>query len=169
MNPGLFGAASLQTQRAPFGGTELSSDLCRECGRCCVDVLVAYGADDERLAPHSRHEPGPHGLARSRLPERLEAGDLVDCHRGAGLAELAYPFAEPSDQLLTGIGNPGGRGVADDRLPVLPQGDPAETRYQVRLALPVSPGLGAGSQPVTGLDLGPVAGRHLGHGRVVLG
>ena len=108
-----------------------------------MDVLVASGADDERLAPHSRHERGPRGLARSRLPERLEAGDLVDCHRGAGLAELAYPFAEPSDQLLAGIGNPGGRGVADDRLPVLPQGDPAETRYQVRLAFPVPFGLEA--------------------------
>src|SRR5947208_8891884 len=30
---GLFRAASLQTQRAPFGGTELSSDLCRERDR----------------------------------------------------------------------------------------------------------------------------------------
>ena len=33
--------------------------------------------------------PGPG------FPSVFEAGDLVDCHRGAGLAELALPFAEP--------------------------------------------------------------------------
>src|SRR5437588_10989749 len=70
---GLFRAASLHTQRAPFVGPELSSDLCRERDRCCVNVLVASGADDECLAPHARHERGPRGLARSRLPECLEA------------------------------------------------------------------------------------------------
>ena len=82
-----------------------------------MDVLVARGADDERLASHFRHEGGPRGLARSRFPEFLEAGDLVDCHRGAGLAEFAFPFAEPFDQLLAGIGCRGRRGVADDRPP----------------------------------------------------
>ena len=51
----------------------------------------------------------------------------------------------------------------------LPQDDPAESCYQVRLALAVPPGLEAGPQPVTGLDLGLVAGRHLGDGGVVLG
>ena len=61
----------------------------------------------------------------------------MDCHRGAGLAELAFPFAEPLDQLLAGVGCRGGRGVANDRPPVLPQGDPAESCYQVFLALAV--------------------------------
>ena len=129
-----------------FYRTELSSDLCRVRDGGCVDVLVACRADDERLASHFRHEGGPRGLARSRLSEFLEAGDLVDCHRGAGLAEFAFPFAEPFDQLLAGIGCRGGRGVADDRPPVLPQGDPAESCYQVRLALSVLPGLEAGPQ-----------------------
>ena len=147
---GLFRAASLQTQRARFPGTELSSDLCRVRDGVRVDPVVAGGADDEGLAPDFRHEGGPRGLSRSRLPELVEAGDLVDCHRGAGLAELAYPFAEPSDQLLAGIGNPGGRGVADDRLPVLPQGDPAETRYQVLLALALPAGLEAAPGTVAG-------------------
>jgi hypothetical protein len=68
---------------------------------------MAVGANDERLAPFLHHERGPRGLARSRLSERLEAGDLVNCHRGAGLAELAFPFAEPGDQLPAGIGGRG--------------------------------------------------------------
>ena len=96
---------------------------------------MADGADDERLAPHSCHEGGPRGLSRFRFPERFEAGDLVDCHRGAGLAEFAFPFAEPGDQLLAGVGCRAGRGVTDDRPPVLPQGDPAESCCQVLLAV----------------------------------
>ena len=119
-----------------FRCTGLSSDLCRVRDWVRVDVLVACRADDEGLAPHARHEGGPRGLARSRACRaRLSAGDLVDGHRGAVLAELAPPFAEPVDQLLAGIADPGGRGVADDRPPVLPQGDPAESCYQVLLAL----------------------------------
>ncbi len=92
----------------------------------------------------------------------------MDCHRGAGLAELAFPFAEPSDELLAGVGCRGGRGVADDRPPVAPQDDPAESCYQVRLALAVLPGLKAGSQSVPGFDFGLVTGCHLGDGGVVL-
>ena len=115
-----------------------------------MDPVVAGCADDEGLAPHFCHEGGPRGLARSRFPEFFEAGDLVDCRRGAGLAELAFPFAEPSYQLLAGVGRRGGRGVEDDRPPVLPQGDPAESRYQVLLALAVLPGLVAGPRPVAG-------------------
>src|SRR5487761_1672991 len=101
-------------------------------------------ADDERLAPLFRHEDCPRGLARSRLPERLEAGDLVDCHRGPGLAELAFPLAEPGYQLLAGVGRRGGPGFADCRVPVALQDDPAGSCYQVLLALPVFPGLEAG-------------------------
>ena len=74
-----------------FQCTELSGDLCRVRDGVRVDPVMARRADDERLAPHFRHERGPRRLARSRFPERFEAGDLVDCHRGAGLAELAFP------------------------------------------------------------------------------
>jgi hypothetical protein len=169
MNPGLFRAASLQTRRARFPGTGLSRDLCCVRDGARVDPVVADGADDERLAPHFRHKGGPGGLARSRLPERFEAGDLVDCHRGAGLAQLAFPPAEPSDQLLARVGGLGRDGVTDDRPPVPFQDDPAESCRQVRFALAVLPGLEAGPQPVPGLDLGLVTGRHLGDGAAVLG
>jgi reverse transcriptase-like protein len=73
----------------PAGGfhrTGLSSDLCRVRDRVRVDPVMARRADDERLAPHLCHEGGPRGLSRSWFPELVEAGDLVDCHRGAGLA-----------------------------------------------------------------------------------
>jgi hypothetical protein len=56
------------------------------------------------VAPHFCHEDGPRGPSRSRFPERLEAGDLVDCHRSTGLAELAFPSAEPGDQFLARAG-----------------------------------------------------------------
>ena len=108
---------------------------------------MADGADDERLAPLFRHEHGPRGLARSRLPELPEAGYLMDCHRGAGLAQLAFPPAEPSDQLLARVGGRGRGGVTDDRPPVPLQDDPAEPCYQVRLALAMLPGLEAGRSP----------------------
>ena len=142
--PGPFPGSLPPNPACTFQCTGLSSDLCRVRDGVRVDPVMAGGADDERLAPHFRHEGGPRGLARSRLPELLEAGDLVDCHRGAGLAELAFPFAEPSDQLLAGVGDRDGRGVTDDRPPVLPQDDPAESCYQVLLALAVLPGLEAG-------------------------
>ena len=86
MNAGLFRAASLRTRRARFPGTGLSRDLCRVRDWSCVDVLVTCGADDEGLAPHSRHEGRPRGLARSWPAEVGERGDLVDCHRRALLA-----------------------------------------------------------------------------------
>ena len=93
----------------------------------------------------------------------------MDCHRGAGLAQLAFPPAEPSDQLLARVGGRGRGGVTDDRPPVPLQDDPAESCRQVRLSLAMLPGLEAGPQPVPGLDLGLVAGRHLGAGAAVLG
>src|SRR5689334_25398099 len=120
----------------------LSGDLCRVGDGVRVDPVMARRADDERLAPHFRHEGGPRGLAWSWSPEFLEAGDLVDCHRGAGIAELAFPFTEPSYQLLAGVEGWAGRGVTDDRPPVLPQDDPAESCYQVLPALAVLPEIG---------------------------
>ena len=50
----------------------------------------------------------------------------MDGHRGALLAQLADPFAEPVDQLLARVAGLGRGGVADDRAPVLPEGDPAD-------------------------------------------
>src|SRR5260370_29479164 len=148
--PGPFPGSLPPNPACGFYRTGLSGDLCRVRDGARVDVLVAEGADDERLAPHSRHEGGPRWLARSRFPELFEAGDLVDCHRGAGLAELALPPAEPCDQLLAGIGHRGRGGVTDDRPPVLPQDDPAASCYQVLLALAVPPGLESGPRPVPG-------------------
>src|ERR1700741_467821 len=101
MNSGLFRAASVRTRCAPFRCAGLSSDLCRVRDWVRVDVLVACRADDEGLAPHPCHEGGPRGLARPGLAEVLERGDLVDGRRGAVLAQLAPPLAEPVDQLLT--------------------------------------------------------------------
>ena len=107
----------------------------------------------DRLSARRCQMPvSPRGLAWSRLPEFFEAGDLVDCHRGAGLAELTLPFPESLDELAR-VGCPGGRGVTDDCPPVLPQDDPAESCYQVRLALAVLPGLEARPQPVPGPTL----------------
>src|SRR3954453_16784779 len=144
MDAGLFCAASPRTRRARFPGTGLSSDLCRVRDRVGVDPVMARRADDERLAPHLGHEDGPRGLARSRFPELFEAGDLVNCHRGTGLAQLAFPVTEPHEQLLAGDATRAGGGVGDAPPPVLPQDDPAESCYQVRLALPLPPGLEAG-------------------------
>src|SRR5690242_7361973 len=69
-----------------FGCTGLSSDLCRVRNRVRVDVVMAVGADDERLAAHPGHEGRPRGLIRSGPAEAGELGDLVDGHRGAVLA-----------------------------------------------------------------------------------
>ena len=75
---------------------------------------MAGRADDERLAPHFRHEGGPRGLARPRRPELLEAGDLVNCHRGAGLAKLALPLSEPREQFRAGNADRDRGGVGDE-------------------------------------------------------
>ena len=83
---------------------------------------MARRADDERLAPHFRHEGCPRRLLRSRFPEFSEAGNLVDCHRGAGLAEFAFPLAEPREQFLAGDAGRDRGGVGDDRPPVLAAG-----------------------------------------------
>ena len=101
-----------------FRCTGLSGDLCRVRDGVRVDVVVAGGADDEGFPPHFRHERCPRGLAWSRLAEAGEPGDLVDCHRGAVLAQFALPPAEPVDQLLARERCRGRGRVADDRAPV---------------------------------------------------
>ena len=125
-------------------------------------MVVAVSADDECLAPHGCHEGRPRGLARSVPAEAGEPGDLVDSHRGAVLAELASSLAEPVDQFLARDGDRDR--VADDRAPVACEGYPAESRYQLRLALAPCPGLKAGPQSVSVYDLGFVACRGLGDG-----
>ena len=119
---GLFRAASLRTRCAPFRCAGLSSDLCRVRDGVRVDVVVACRADDQGLAPHFRHEGCPRGLAWPGRAELAERGDLVDGHCGAVLAQFAPPLAEPGDQLLAGVTDPGLGGVMDDRAPVLPEG-----------------------------------------------
>src|SRR6516164_9924560 len=152
-----------------FPGIRLSSDLCRVRDGVRVNPVMARCADDKRLAPHSCHECGPRGLAASRFPEFPEAGDLVDCHRAAGFAEFAFPFVEPREQFLAGNADPGRGRVGDDRPPVLPQVDPAESCNRIRLASPLPPGLEAGPGTISGGDLRFVASGHLGDGGLVLG
>src|SRR5262249_457852 len=69
-----------------FGRTGLSSDLRRVRDGGCVDVLVAWCTDDERLAPHSCHQGRPRWPARPRPAEVSEGGDRGDCPRRPLLA-----------------------------------------------------------------------------------
>ena len=69
--PGPFPGSLPPNPACGFHRTGLSSDLCRVRDGVRVDPVVAGGADDERLAPHFRHERGPRRLARSRFPELL--------------------------------------------------------------------------------------------------
>src|SRR5688572_439299 len=126
-------------------------------------------ADHEGLAPLPDHEGRPRGLAWSWRPEPSELGDLMDNHRAVLLAELAPARAEPVDQLLAGCGHRDRNGVGDEPVVVSQERYPAEPCYQVLLAVAVDSGLEARTQPVWCLDLGLVAGRHLGHRGLVLG
>ena len=73
----------------------------------------------------------PRGLPWPRPAKPLEPGDLVDCRGRALLAQLAPTLEEPVYQLLARCMDRDRGGVLDDRPPVLPQDDPAESRYQV--------------------------------------
>ena len=152
-----------------FRCTGLSSDLCRVRDGVGVDVVVAGGADDERLAPHSCHEGRPRGLARPGLPRLASpatwwTATVAPCSHSSH-RRLRSRWISSLRGTVTGTG----AGSADDRAPVRVEGDPAESCYQVRLALALYPGLEAGPQSVTGHDLGLVAGGHLGDGGLVLG
>ena len=98
-----------------------------------------------------------------------ELADLVHQHLARFAAQLTPPGQESVDQLLAGVGGRWGDAVAQDRVLVAHEGNPAEPGYQVRLAVAVDPGLEAGPQPVPGFDLGLVLGGHLRHGGLVLG
>src|SRR5260370_20037891 len=91
--PGPFPGSLPPNSACTFQCTELSRDLCRVRGGVRVDPVMARSADDKRLAPHPCHERGPCGLVRAWPSERFEAGDLVDSHRGARLADLAFPLS----------------------------------------------------------------------------
>ena len=109
------------------------------------------------------------GPARPGLAELGESGDVVDCHRGAVIAQLAPPPAEPVGQLLArGMDRDRG-GVSDDRALVAFKNYPAESCYQVLLARPLEAGLEAGPGPVAGDDFGLVADCHRGDGGLMLG
>src|SRR3954453_15789530 len=113
-------------------------------GYVSVDVVVAGAADDEGLAPFPGHEGRPRWLAWPGRAELGESGDVVDCHRGAVIAQLAPPPAEPADQLLARGGGRDRGGISDDRALVAFESSPAESCYQVLLARPLKAGLGAG-------------------------
>src|SRR6266536_2670123 len=166
---GLFRAASLQTQHAPFSALSFPAIYvaCATGAAWMYSWQLAQTMSVLRriFAMSAAHAgwPGPGFPSSLRRATWWTATVVPE----RGLAEFAFPLAEPLDQLLAGVGCRGGRGVADDRPPVLPQGDPAESCYQVRLALSVLPGLEAGPQSVTGLDLGLGSGRYLGDGGAV--
>jgi len=75
----------------------------------------------------------------------------VDDHRFAFLAQLAPPLTEPVNQLFAGVDDRDRVRVTDDRPPVLPQDDPAESCDQIRFALPLLPGLKTGPGPPGGM------------------
>jgi hypothetical protein len=112
---------------------------------------VAGAADDKGLAPFPGHEGRPRWLARPGRAELGESGDVVDCHRGAMIAQLAPPPAEPVGQLLArGVDRDRG-GVSDDRALVAFESYPAKPCYQVLLALALEAGLG-GQKSQVGLS-----------------
>src|SRR6266536_5742692 len=95
--PGPFPGSLPPNPACPLSRHRALQRLRRVRDRVCVDPVMARCADDERLAPHPGHDRGPCGLVRSWFPELSECGDLVESHRGAGLTQLAYPLAEPSE------------------------------------------------------------------------
>ena len=107
--------------------------------------------------------PGP-GLPRLASPATWWTATVAPCSHSSHRRR-----AEPVDQLLARDGDRDRGRVADDRAPVACEGYPAESCYQVRLALAPFPSLKAGPQSVPGQDLGFVACRGLGDGGVVLG
>jgi hypothetical protein len=91
---------------------------------------MAGCADDERLAPHARHQAGPLRLGRSGRAEVGQLADLVRLHPVALLAPLAPAAKEPGDQFLAAGGGRGRRAVVKDR-PFVPfERDAAEPCYQ---------------------------------------
>ncbi len=130
---------------------------------------MAGGADDERFAPHARHQGGPSRLRRSRCAEVGQLADLVHLHRVALLAPLAPAAQEPGDQLLAAGGRQDRQAVIQDRFLLPFERDTAEPCHQWFPARPLGAGLEAGPGPVRGDGDGLVLAGHLGHRRAVPG
>jgi hypothetical protein len=99
-----------------------------------VDDVVARTADHKGLPLFLDHERRPFGLALSGLVETGELPDLVDNHLAWFLAKFAPSRQEPGDQLLSGVGDPVGDAVNDDRVLVSCKRYPAEPWDQWLLA-----------------------------------
>ena len=166
---GLFRAASLRTRCAPFNAPG-SPAIYAACATGFAWIQAWQSAQTMRvlrriLAMRAARAgwPGPG------LPSWLSAATWWTATVMLVLAQLACPLEEPVDQFLAGVADPGRGGVMDDRAPVLPEGDPAEPCYQIRLGLAVPSGFEAGPGAVAGDSLRLVPGGHLGHGGLVLG
>ena len=165
------GRPPVRTGRAPFSAS--GSPVIMTCSRGwlpVVDSLVAGGADDERLAPHSRHQGWPMRAApvpACRGRRACGPGGLPPWPRCSHHSHLAAQ--EPGDQLLAAGGGRGGQAVVDDRLALPFERDAAEPCDQWLPARPLGAGLEAGPGPVPGDDDGLVLAGHLRHRRAVLG
>ena len=168
VNSGLFRAASLRTQRAPFSA--LGSPAIYAAFVTGVAWMAWWqGRQTTRvlrrlLAITASHAgwPGPG------LPNRASLATWWTGHRAVPLAQLAPAHAEPVDQLLARCGHRDRNGVDDEPVLVSQERYPAEPCYQAPSCRRGDPGFEARSQPVWCLDLGLVTGRHLGHRGLVL-
>ena len=109
---------------------------------------MAGRADNKRLAPYFRHEGRPRGLARSwpaeaGKPATWWTATVVPCSHSSHRRLRSRSISS-----LRGVVDRDRGGVGDDRAPVLPEGYPAESCYQIRLALSPEPGLEAGPRAV---------------------
>src|SRR5260370_31753741 len=82
----------------------------------------------------------------------------MNCHRRTVLAQFTPPLAEPEDQLFAGHGYRYWPGLGQHSPLVVLEGDPAETRHQVLLALTAGSRFEARAQPARCRDLDLVAG-----------
>ena len=113
---------------------------------------MAGCADDERLAPHFRHQGRPWGWLLPRRGEVGQLADLVGLHLGPLAAPFAFTAQEPGDQLPAADGR-GGQAVIDDRLALPFERDTAEPCDQWLPARPLLAGLVTGTRPVLGGDV----------------
>jgi hypothetical protein len=108
-------------------------------------------------------------LACPKGSEAGEFADLVNCHLVRLPRQLAPPFEEPGYQFLAWVRSLGEDAVDEDRGLVACEGYPAEPCDQRLLACAFDAGFKALPSPVRCIDGGPMSGRHLRHGGLVLG
>src|SRR5579862_6509797 len=128
---------------------------------------MAGRADNERLAPHFRHQGGPGGLCWPRFPEVGEFADLVGLHCGPLMAPFTFAFKEPDDQFF-GADGWCWLAVVDDRAFLPFERDAAEPCDQWFPARPLYAGLETRAWPVPGDGDGLVLTGHLRHLGAVL-